>query len=75
MGKRNEDGTWKDSCLEKLHPGEPFFVLRGQDRLAPMMVSLWTALAQLHGMNREKINEALDTAAAMENWPKRKYPD
>lgn len=75
MGYRNEDGSWHDSCLDKLHPGEPFFVLRAQDRLAPSLVELWVELATRHGLSEAKQNEALDTAVQMRDWPSRKFPD
>lgn len=75
MGKRLEDGSWKDACLDKLKPGEPFFVLRAQDKLAPTLVRDWALMAKLNGAPDEKILEAQETAAEMENWPNRKFPD
>lgn len=75
MGKRNDDGTWHDNCLEKLHPGEPFFVLRAQDQLAPRTIRAWARDARQHGLPNEKYKEALQTANEMELWPNRKMPD
>lgn len=75
MGYRNEDGTWHDNCLEKIKPGEPIFVLRGQDILAPGFIRGWAVHARSHGLCAEKVCEALDCADAMDNWPSRKYPD
>lgn len=75
MGKRREDGTWESGCLEKLQPGEPFFVLRAQDMLAPFVVRYWAEVARLEGIPEEKYIEALATADEMEKWPHRKMPD
>lgn len=86
MGKRREDGTWEDSCLEKLKPGEPFFVLRAQDRTAPILVEVWAELVEFRAIDEEtdealkrrlfaKVDEARVCAHAMRAWPKRKLPD
>lgn len=75
MGTRKSDGTWKDSCLDKLKPGEPFFVLRAQDRLSATLVRLWVEFASMHGCPAPKLNEAIDTAKEMDKWPVRKFPD
>ena len=68
MGRRKEDGTWEDSCLEKLKPGEPFFVLRAQDLLAPEIVREWATRAHTAGTPREKVIEAFETSKRMEEW-------
>jgi len=75
MGQLREDGTWHDTCLDKLKKGEPFFVLRAQDITASRLVRLWAEMANDKVCPRIKINEAYDTAAAMEDWEPRKYPD
>lgn len=80
MGYRHpETGQLIDGCLEKLQPGEPFFVLRAQDKLAPALVTLWTRLARLHGCPESKLLEAGDTAYRMESWAEQtgcsKFPD
>jgi len=75
MGKRLADGTLKDPCLDHLKPGEPFFVLRGQDTLAPELVRLWALRAHQAGVSPEKVAEAIATADEMETWPHRKVPD
>ncbi len=75
MGKRLEDGTLKDSCLERLKPGEPFFVLRGQDKLAPERIRDWAREASIHGCPSTKVREAFAIADEMEKWPNRQYPD
>lgn len=75
MGKRNADGTWEDSCLAKVKPEEPIFVLRAQDKLAHHLVRDWAERAKLNGCPQEKVEEALDCANQMEKWPNRKYPD
>ena len=75
MGYRKEDGTYHDTCLDKLKPGEPFFVLRAQDITAPRLVRLWAEMAGDQVCPRDKILEAQNTAADMEDWPARRYPD
>lgn len=75
MGKRLESGEWQDSCLDKLKPGEPFFVLRAQDKLAPDIIREWAIKAKSYGLPMDKYQEALDTASAMDQWTNRKYPD
>ncbi len=74
MGRRLEDGTWKDSCLDKVKPGEPIFVLRAQDALAPKIVREWAIAALRADVDPYKINEALDCADEMEKWPERRIP-
>jgi hypothetical protein len=64
-----------DQCLKNVHPGEPIFVLRAQDKLAPALVRAWALRAEGYGCPPEKVQEAYDCAEAMEHWPTRKYPD
>lgn len=64
-----------DPCLAKVAPGEPIFVLRAQDMLAPQLVREWARVAQRYGCPAEKVQEAYECADAMEHWPTRKYPD
>lgn len=75
MGYKKDDGTWHDTCLDKLKPGEPFFVLRAQDIHASQLVRLWAYMAELSGCPEKKVWEAIQTVSAMEEWPNRKYPD
>ena len=74
MGKRNVDGTWRDSCLDKVLPNEPIFVLRAQDVTAPSLVRKW-ATVNKSTISSEKYNEALNCANEMDKWPSRKLPD
>lgn len=68
MGKRLETGELKDSCLENVRPGEPFFVLKANDVTSPWIIRQWAARAQSIGTPQTKIDEALACAAAMEEW-------
>jgi hypothetical protein len=72
--KRDEIANPK-SCLNKASAEEPLFVLRASDVFAPGMVELWTELAALHGCDPAKLAEARACAAAMRDWPHRKFPD
>ncbi len=62
-------------CLAKLKPGEPFFVLRGQDALAPIFVRGWAEMARQNGLSAEKFAEAMKRADAMAAYTPRKLPD
>lgn len=62
-------------CFAKAAEDEPLFVLRAQDKLAPIVVKLWAELAAHHGAGLEKVHEAKRLAFEMEQWPNRKYPD
>jgi len=73
MGTMNDPGEF--DCLEKLAKDEPFFILRAQDMLAPVVIRHWAGLAVRNGAPAEKVQEALAVAEAMERWPDRKAPD
>lgn len=63
------------TCLQKAGDDEPIFVLRAQDKFAPLLVRLWAGWCRQHGCPEGKAAEAENVAAAMEKWPQRKYPD
>lgn len=71
---RPDSTDW--AYLLKLKPGEPFFILRAQDLMAPALVRLWCDL-NIHnmGLPRERILDSRAIALAMEQWPHRKWPD
>lgn len=73
--KKADEINLDHSCLNKAAPDEPVFVLRAQDKLAPVLVRLWADLAASHGCPDTKVREAVNLAYSMESWPKRKYPD
>ncbi len=54
---------------------EPVFVLRGQDKFAPVLIRLWANLAEMGGCRKEKVHSARLIADEMEQWPDRKLPD
>lgn len=59
-----------------IHEGEPFFVLRGQDRLAPDALSAWINAAEISGVDEAKIDSARGVWESMLRWSgDRKYPD
>ena len=65
-------------CLGKAAVDEPVFVLRAQDKLAPVLVEEWASLAELHGTPPAKVIGARQLAREMRNWQKNnkaKYPD
>lgn len=64
-----------DSCLGKVKPGEPIFVLRAQDLTADGFVLDWANEAHVHGLSKDKEDHARQIADAMRRWPSRKFPD
>lgn len=62
------------ACYDKAGMDEPLFVLRAQDKLAPILVRLWAAMADLGGTKPEIVAEARAVAFAMEEWPFHKHP-
>lgn len=67
--------TGKFDCLEKLADGEPYFVLRAQDELAPELIEAWAVEAELNDCPPAKVASARAIAKAMRGWRKRKMPD
>ena len=57
-------------CLLKLKEGEPYFVLRGQDRIAAKAVRLWAEAAKAVGAPEEKWAGAMDVALQFDQWEK-----
>lgn len=86
MGKKIHDctcGAFEDSCLDNTKPGEPIFVLRAHDKLAPPTVRDWIQrFATAHKMRDDtdgslvrKLHEANEHVLVMEAWPDRKVAD
>ena len=63
-------------CLRSLKPGEPFFVLKGQDITASEAVEHWILnnIRRL-GKTNKKIISAQKKLFEMQQWLPRKYPD
>jgi len=57
-----------DGCLSKVAEDEPVFVLRANDRLAPLVVMDWIAKAEMMGVPKEKIEGANDLLIKMWEW-------
>ena len=59
-----------------LNPGEPYFVIRGQDLFAIAIVATWITWAGRAGVNDQKIADAYQCLCDMRSWPgRRKVPD
>lgn len=57
---------------------EPVFLIRGQDRVGPAAVELWSTLADIEGASDEIVDSARKQAEAMRNWQRNhmgKTPD
>ena len=84
MGYANDKGELVDEDLGRLKPGEPFFVLRGQDLFGAFAVGCWImALEQWfrilgtepNAQARAKLDKARKIQAAMKAWRPQKTPD
>jgi len=64
-----------EGCLGKAADDEPVFVIRAQDMFSEGTIWSWTSRAAKENCNPQKIEEALQTAAAMAKWPHKKLPD
>ena len=67
-GYRQAIRDFGDSCLAKLKPGEPIFVLRAQDMVAPEIVRAWAIAANSKGTPLRKTDAAMDLADEMDKW-------
>lgn len=63
------------AMFKKMAPEEPRFTLRGQDKIAAKLVMLWAFIADIAGVNQDKVQGANDTACTMLAWTPRKLPD
>ena len=80
MGVKNADGTFTDRCLDRIPVGEPFFVLRAQDKSAVPKIEAWL---RENGERRLESTHAAETVALInemkawqEDHPDRvKWPD
>ena len=59
-------------CEEK---GEPYFVLRAQDKLAAEIVFEWCNHAKEAGVEAALVEHAKTIGRAMQAWPVKKVPD
>lgn len=57
-----------DPSLLKLREGEPIFVLRAQDRVAPHTIDLWAAAAGSFDAPHPKLLAAVTRAGEMRLW-------
>jgi hypothetical protein len=55
-------------CIAKAADDEPVFVLRANDKLAPVVVRAWAAFAKVAGVGADKRLEAETLAMEMEVW-------
>lgn len=54
---------------------EPVFLIRGQDAVSGDAVRAWAALAHERGASPDIVRVAIEHAAKMDAWPKKKTPD
>lgn len=77
MSNPNGDETLVTAMamIGKLKPGEPIFILRGQDQIAAEVIRFWARRATQEGVDAAKVADALDDAKAFDAWPTKKLPD
>jgi hypothetical protein len=63
------------TCLAKAADDEPIFVLRASDPIAHECVRHWAAHALWKGVPPLKVQQALDVADQMREYPHKKTPD
>jgi hypothetical protein len=74
MATKTKEKKNANSCLNKAHPDEPLFVLRGQDVSSPKVVLHWIA-KNFESASEFKLREAFDIAMKMREWVPRKSAD
>jgi hypothetical protein len=71
----DDDAFGNVAMLRKLAPGEPYYIIRGQDKLGAGTIRFWANEAEKVGVSDDKVANARKVAHAMMQWPKRKMPD
>ncbi len=61
--------------LGHVREDEPFFILKGRDKLAADVVQEWINAAVRSGVSIEKVCGADAICQAMRNYPRKKLPD
>jgi hypothetical protein len=75
---KSKEISYSDSTLNKCADDEPVFILRAQDKLAPVVIRIWADLAKFHGAGQMKVSTAKQLAHEMEKWAdygRAKMPD
>lgn len=67
-GRKDYDGMVDNSDIPK---GEPVFLLRGQDILAPLMLEYYANQAEAIGCPANLVAGAREQAEAMRDWQQR----
>lgn len=70
------DGKYGEVSTERkeLHPGEPVFLLRAQDPLAPRAVDLYAEICEMRGCDPAHVEAAQRHAARIRAW-QGEHPD
>lgn len=71
--KKSKDQS--KEILKNLLPGEPFFLLRAQDRISKVVVQVWISIAEYLGVAERKIEGAREIYKKMKKWPGQRNPD
>ncbi|MET3665949.1 hypothetical protein [Caulobacter sp. 1776] len=61
--------------FRQIQPGEPYFLIRGQDAVAGDAVRAWASLARTAGAPSAIVEQALQQADRLDAWPTKKTPD
>jgi hypothetical protein len=61
--------------FSQLEPGEPYFFIRGRDKVAGAAVRAWAAIASRAGAPPAIVESALQQADRLDRWPTKQLPD
>lgn len=73
--KKTKTKEQDKEILNRLLPGEPFFLLRAQDRISKVVVKMWISIAEWLGVAKAKIDGAKEIYKSMKKWPGQRNPD
>lgn len=57
-----------EEFLRSVRPGEPVFILRAQDKIAPDVIDAWLDMAAHHDAPSEKLDDAERILAEFREW-------
>lgn len=65
-----KEGKYGDvtSSTKEFHEGEPVFILRGQDAVAPKAIMAYAQLCQAQGCDDGHVNQVMLVAQKMRSW-------
>jgi len=68
MKHAREDYNRIQDPENKIPENEPVFLLRAQDKVAPLVVEIWALVAELVGADNHIVEAAFDHSQSMREW-------